>query len=135
MIADAVRVKARIVERDPYEMGDRAWLNLGHTFGHALELLSSYTLRHGDAVALGMIAAAEMSAALGYCDAALPPHAPRPSSGWACRPATRSTRPRRWPRWAPTKSAAAGRCGSCSSGESARCLWRMCERKSSLPIC
>ena len=73
MIADAVRVKARIVERDPYEMGDRAWLNLGHTFGHALELLSSYTLRHGDAVALGMIAAAEMSAALGYCDADLPP--------------------------------------------------------------
>jgi 3-dehydroquinate synthase len=73
MIADAVRVKARIVERDPYEMGDRAWLNLGHTFGHALELLSSYTLRHGDAVALGTIAAAEMSASLGYCDAALPP--------------------------------------------------------------
>ena len=73
IIADAVRVKARIVERDPYEMGDRAWLNLGHTFGHALELLSSYTLRHGDAVALGMIAAAEMSAALGYCDVDLPP--------------------------------------------------------------
>jgi shikimate kinase / 3-dehydroquinate synthase len=73
IIADAVRVKARIVERDPYEMGDRAWLNLGHTFGHALELLSGFTLRHGDAVALGMVAAAEMSAALGYCDAALPP--------------------------------------------------------------
>ena len=72
MIADAVRVKARIVERDPHEMGDRAWLNLGHTFGHALELLSSYTLRHGDAVALGMICAAEMSASLGYCDADLP---------------------------------------------------------------
>ena len=72
MIADAVRVKARIVERDPYEMGDRAWLNLGHTFGHALELLSSYTLRHGDAVGLGMIAAAEMSAALGYCNMDLP---------------------------------------------------------------
>ena len=73
MIADAVRVKARIVERDPYEMGDRAWLNLGHTFGHALELLSSYTLRHGDAVALGIIAATELSVSLGYCDAALPP--------------------------------------------------------------
>ena len=72
MIADAVRVKARIVERDPFEMGDRAWLNLGHTFGHALELISGYTLRHGEAVALGMVAAAEMSASLGYCDAALP---------------------------------------------------------------
>ena len=57
--------KARIVERDPFEMGDRAWLNLGHTFGHALELLSGYTLRHGEAVALGTIAAAEMSASAG----------------------------------------------------------------------
>ncbi|MCX6028756.1 MAG: 3-dehydroquinate synthase [Chloroflexi bacterium] len=73
VVADAVRVKARIVERDPFEMGDRAWLNLGHTFGHALELLSGYTLRHGEAVALGTIAAAEMSASLGYCAADLPP--------------------------------------------------------------
>lgn len=74
MIADAVRVKARIVERDPFELDERAWLNLGHTFGHALELLSGYTLRHGEAVALGTIAAAEMSAALGYCDPTLPGH-------------------------------------------------------------
>lgn len=72
IIADAVRVKARIVERDPLELGDRAWLNLGHTFGHALELLSGYTLRHGDAVALGIIAAAELSASLGHCEATLP---------------------------------------------------------------
>ena len=72
IIADAVRVKARIVERDPFELGDRAWLNLGHTFGHALELLSGYTLRHGDGVSLGTIAAAELSAAPGACDAALP---------------------------------------------------------------
>jgi len=72
MISDAVRVKARVVERDPFELGDRAWLNLGHTFGHALELLSGYTLRHGEAVALGLIAAAEMSAALDHCAAALP---------------------------------------------------------------
>jgi len=72
MIADAVRVKACVVERDPFELGDRAWLNLGHTFGHALELLSGYTLRHGEAVALGLIAAAELSASLGHCDAALP---------------------------------------------------------------
>jgi 3-dehydroquinate synthase len=72
MIADAVRVKARVVERDPFELGDRAWLNLGHTFGHALELLSGYTLRHGEAVALGMVAAGELSASLGHCDTALP---------------------------------------------------------------
>jgi 3-dehydroquinate synthase len=72
MIADAVRVKVRIVERDPFETGERAWLNLGHTFGHALESISGYRLRHGEAVGLGMIAAAEMSAALGYCDRTLP---------------------------------------------------------------
>ena len=72
MIADAVRVKAAIVERDPFELGDRAWLNLGHTFGHALELLSGFTLRHGEAVGLGLIAAAELSAGLGRCDRGLP---------------------------------------------------------------
>jgi len=72
MIADAIRVKVRIVEKDPFETGERAWLNLGHTFGHALELTSDYRLRHGEGVGLGMVAAAEMSAALGHCDHTLP---------------------------------------------------------------
>ncbi len=72
IIAAAVRVKAAIVARDPFEQGDRAWLNLGHTFGHALELISGFTLRHGEAVGLGMVAAAELSAALGHCDVGLP---------------------------------------------------------------
>lgn len=72
MIADAVRVKVRLVERDPLEAGDRAWLNLGHTFGHALELFSGFALRHGEAVALGLIAAAELSARLGHCPPSLP---------------------------------------------------------------
>jgi 3-dehydroquinate synthase len=72
VVADAARVKVRIVERDPLEQGDRAWLNLGHTFGHALEVLSNYTLRHGEAVGLGMIAAGEMSAMLGISARDLP---------------------------------------------------------------
>jgi 3-dehydroquinate synthase len=72
VIADAARVKVRVVERDPLEHGDRAWLNLGHTFGHALEVISGYALRHGEAVALGTVAAAEMSAALGLCGRDLP---------------------------------------------------------------
>ncbi|MCU0507139.1 MAG: 3-dehydroquinate synthase [Anaerolineae bacterium] len=68
MIGRAVRVKADIVRRDPYERGDRAWLNLGHTFGHALELYSNFSLRHGEAVSIGMVAAAALSERIGACD-------------------------------------------------------------------
>jgi 3-dehydroquinate synthetase len=71
MIADSVRVKAAFVERDPFETGERAVLNLGHTFGHALEVTSEYRLRHGEAVALGMIAAAQLGVMLGRCEPAL----------------------------------------------------------------
>ncbi len=59
----AVELKAEVVARDPREQADRALLNLGHTLGHALEVDSGYTLRHGDAVALGLIAAADVSVA------------------------------------------------------------------------
>jgi shikimate kinase / 3-dehydroquinate synthase len=68
MIARSVRVKADIVRRDPYERGERAWLNLGHTFGHALELYSKFTLRHGEAVSIGMVASAELSERTGACE-------------------------------------------------------------------
>ncbi|MBK8049407.1 MAG: 3-dehydroquinate synthase [Anaerolineales bacterium] len=71
LVAEAVRVKVRVVEADPYEQGIRAALNLGHTFGHALELVSNFSLRHGEAVAIGMSAAAAMAAELGICDAHL----------------------------------------------------------------
>jgi shikimate kinase/3-dehydroquinate synthase len=71
LVADAVRVKVDIVEEDPYEQGRRAVLNLGHTFGHALELVSEFTLRHGEAVAIGTVAASRMAAALGRCEPAL----------------------------------------------------------------
>ncbi len=74
MIAQAVRVKVDLVQRDPFEAGDRAWLNLGHTFGHALELHSGFTLRHGDAVAVGMVAAARLSELIGACNAGLAEH-------------------------------------------------------------
>jgi 3-dehydroquinate synthase len=67
LVADAVRVKIAVVEEDPYEKGRRAVLNLGHTFGHALELVSEYTLRHGEAVAIGIVAAAHMAVELGRC--------------------------------------------------------------------
>jgi len=71
LVTDAVRVKVQIVEEDPYERGRRAILNLGHTFGHALELVSEFALRHGEGVAIGMVAASQMAVALGRCDATL----------------------------------------------------------------
>ncbi|MCB0126351.1 MAG: hypothetical protein KDE58_29035, partial [Caldilineaceae bacterium] len=71
LVAEAVRVKVAVVEEDPFEQGRRATLNLGHTFGHAIELVSNFTVRHGEGVALGMVAATEMAAALEYCDPSL----------------------------------------------------------------
>ncbi|CAN5437453.1 bifunctional shikimate kinase/3-dehydroquinate synthase [soil metagenome] len=68
LVADAVRVKVQIVEEDPFERGQRALLNLGHTFGHAIELVSEFTMRHGEAVAVGLVAAAQMAVALGRCE-------------------------------------------------------------------
>jgi 3-dehydroquinate synthetase/predicted kinase len=53
--------KAGICLRDPFDLGDRAQLNLGHTFAHALEAASGYTLSHGRAVALGLLAACRLS--------------------------------------------------------------------------
>jgi 3-dehydroquinate synthase len=66
-IATSCRMKAVIVARDERETGDRALLNLGHTFGHALEAAAGFSdrLLHGEAVALGMALAAEFSARLG----------------------------------------------------------------------
>jgi 3-dehydroquinate synthase len=63
-------LKAEVVRRDERENGDRALLNLGHTFGHAIETVTGYTQwLHGEAVAAGMVIAADMSAKLGL----LPP--------------------------------------------------------------
>jgi shikimate kinase/3-dehydroquinate synthase len=53
--------KASVCLQDPYDRGRRAILNLGHTFAHALEAASLYKLRHGDAVALGLLAALRLS--------------------------------------------------------------------------
>ncbi len=65
-IATSCRHKAGVVARDEHERGERALLNFGHTFGHALEADSGYgTLLHGEAVAIGMVMAARLSADLG----------------------------------------------------------------------
>lgn len=71
-IASCCEAKARIVARDETETGERALLNLGHTFAHALEAATGYSdrLLHGEAVAIGMVMAFRLSARLGHCPVA-----------------------------------------------------------------
>ncbi|MXQ11303.1 3-dehydroquinate synthase [Microvirga makkahensis] len=69
-VAQSCRAKAAVVVRDEHETGDRALLNLGHTFGHALERITRYDstrLVHGEGVAIGLTLAFRFSAALGLC--------------------------------------------------------------------
>jgi len=69
-VSVSCHAKAAIVAADEREHGQRALLNLGHTFGHALEAEAGYgeQLTHGEAVAIGMVMAARLSARIGYCD-------------------------------------------------------------------
>ncbi len=71
-VSRSARIKAEVVSRDEKETGERIWLNYGHTVGHALEAATSYgTYLHGEAVALGMVAAAEISRRMELCPASL----------------------------------------------------------------
>lgn len=68
-VAASCRYKAAIVARDEEEQGERALLNFGHTFAHALETESGYgQLLHGEAVAIGMVLATRLSALMGMAD-------------------------------------------------------------------
>lgn len=74
LVARAVQVKVDVVQRDPFEKGERAHLNLGHTFGHAVERVTEYRVPHGEGVAIGLAAAVHLSARLGLCDTGLVEH-------------------------------------------------------------
>lgn len=65
LVERAVRVKAEIVTADLRESGRREFLNLGHTMAHAIEWAEDYTIRHGEAVAIGMVFAAHVATELG----------------------------------------------------------------------
>lgn len=70
LIFIACKAKSKIVEADEREKGDRALLNLGHTFGHALESSANYDstlLTHGEAVSVGLVLAHQYSTRLGFC--------------------------------------------------------------------
>ena len=72
-ITEAVRVKVDVVAEDPEERGRRAVLNLGHTVGHGLEREMGFSLRHGEAVSIGMVAVTRLAVRLGICDPGLEP--------------------------------------------------------------
>ncbi len=71
-VTESCRAKAAIVGADERESGDRALLNLGHTFGHALEAAAGFGARllHGEGVSIGMVLAFDLSVRLGLCPAA-----------------------------------------------------------------
>lgn len=67
----AIEVKVRVVNEDPFEKGRRATLNLGHTIGHGVEAASEFRLRHGEAVAIGMVAESQLAERLGLAEGGL----------------------------------------------------------------
>jgi 3-dehydroquinate synthase len=69
VVTQCVALKARVVEQDELDKrGIRNVLNFGHTIGHALELSAEYALTHGEAIAIGMIAATRLARELGMVD-------------------------------------------------------------------
>jgi shikimate kinase/3-dehydroquinate synthase len=71
VVRRAVGVKVKVITADPYEQGLRASLNLGHTIGHAVESASEYRLRHGEAVAIGLVSETRLSEAIGMARSGL----------------------------------------------------------------
>jgi len=68
IVKRAMAVKIEVIEEDPYEKGIRAALNLGHTVGHAIELVSKFDLRHGEAVAIGTVVEARYAERIGIAN-------------------------------------------------------------------
>jgi 3-dehydroquinate synthase len=99
LIAECARIKLEIVERDPGERGERKLLNLGHTFGHGVEVAGGFRrYTHGEAVAIGLAFAFRLACAMGRLDpgaleaveaalaaARLPARVPRPVARRAAR--------------------------------------------------
>ena len=72
IIRRSCEIKAEVVSKDERESGLRAILNFGHTLGHAVETAENYTMRHGYAVAIGMVTASRLAHRTGLCDASVP---------------------------------------------------------------
>ena len=72
LVGQAIQVKVGLIQEDPFDQGRRMLLNLGHTFAHAIEQVGGAGINHGEAVAMGLAAAADLSRRLGHCPAAVP---------------------------------------------------------------
>ena len=72
IIQRSCEIKSDVVSRDEREGGLRAILNFGHTVGHAIETVENYTMRHGYAIAIGMVTASRLAHKTGLCDASVP---------------------------------------------------------------
>ncbi len=72
IVRRSCEIKAEVVGRDEREGGLRAVLNFGHTVGHAIEKAENYTMRHGEAIAIGMVYASRLAHRTGLCDASVP---------------------------------------------------------------
>ena len=68
---DCIKIKRDIVQKDEKDKNIRQLLNLGHTIAHAIELLSGYTVSHGEAVAKGLLLIAKISYTQGFCSKAV----------------------------------------------------------------
>jgi 3-dehydroquinate synthase len=101
LIERSVAIKAAVVAADPTERGERAILNFGHTLGHAIEAASGFALRHGEAIAIGMVLEARLGERLGVTargvadrlealltDAGLPTHSDLPAADLLARTRT-----------------------------------------------
>lgn len=68
IVSRCIEIKRDVVAADEYDKGERQLLNFGHTIGHSIELLSNFTISHGEAVAKGMVIAAKIGRECGYPD-------------------------------------------------------------------
>jgi 3-dehydroquinate synthase len=72
IISRCIEIKRDVVAADEFDKGERQLLNFGHTLGHSIELLSNFTITHGEAVAKGMVIAAKLGKECGYADVVEP---------------------------------------------------------------
>ena len=126
LVERSVRVKADVVSQDLREAGLREVLNYGHTLGHAVERVEGYRWRHGEAVSVGLVYAAELAREVGRLDDAAVARHRAVLTGSACRRRTTGPAGRSCSRRCGSTRRPAGRCCASSSwtGSAGPAGWR-----------